>query len=491
MVSTALVVGSIDEVVRQLGLAAPTAAPRDALRPLSKGDANADRLAVLTAVGDGAPMGEITLEGQPHPDCWSGDTARLIVRMLPGHDAQSLRAVVVAARAYALASAGLSCLLAEPATAADASVLSEAGFEALAASPLYRSELVSSFWRSRDVLIIAEAGSNWRMGARHRDVAMAKALIDAAADAGADVVKFQSFRPEQLYVSNAGASDYLADAGIDETMDELFADIQMPADMLPELAEHARKAGIGFMSTAFSAQDFAEVDPFVEIHKIASYEVSHRRLIELAARSGKPTVMSTGAATLDDVRWAVEHFHHCGGRDLCLMQCTAKYPAPLEALNLATIPNMARRFGVASGLSDHSREAVIGPLAAAALGARAIEKHFTLDNRLPGPDHAFAVTPGELAEMVTAVRAGAQARGTGLKTVHSAEQELASFAQRGLQALAKINAGDTFVEDQNVAILRPGNQTKGVHPRYLDDIVGRQATREIMPGEGLKVGDWT
>jgi N-acetylneuraminate synthase len=388
---------------------------------------------------------------------------------------------------------GLSTLLAEPANGdpATTAALIQAGYRPIEGTKRLRRELVAEFWRARDVCIIAEAGSNWRMGSPGRDLAMAKVLIEVAAAAGADAVKFQSFRPETLYAEGAGSSVYLAASGITATMEEMFADLAMPHEMLPALAEHARAHGIAFMSTAFSPADFAAVDPFVGVHKIASYEISHIRLIELAARSGKPTVMSTGAATLADVAWAVDHYHRCGGRDLCLMQCTAKYPAPLEALNLAAIPDLARMFGVSAGLSDHSRDPVVGPLAAVALGARAIEKHFTLGNRLPGPDHAFAVSPDELRRLVEAVRAASAARGTGVKAVLEPEMELASFAQRGVQATRVIAPGDLLTEEGNIAILRPGRQAKGVHPRLLPGIAGRRATRELRPGEGLRPGDWS
>ncbi len=347
-----------------------------------------------------------------------------------------------------------------------------------------------SFWTSRPVMIIAEAGSNWRMGAPARDMAMAKALIDVAAEAQADAVKFQTFRPQTIYAPGAGSSGYLAKAGVTETMDEIFADLAMPYEMIPELAAYARAAGLIFMSTAFSPADFAAVDPHVEIHKVASYEITHLRLIELAAKTGKPTLMSTGAATLADIAWAVEHFRASGGKDLCLLQCTAKYPAPLESLNLATIPDFTARFGVPAGLSDHSRDPIVGPLAATALGARAIEKHFTLDNRLPGPDHRFAITPDELKALVKAVRGAEAARGDGLKHPHAVEDELVSFAQRALQALKAIEPGEPLIEDVNVAILRPGNQKKGVHPRMIQEIAGKRATRAIAAGDGIRQGDW-
>ncbi len=436
----------------------------------------------LAVLYGGRIVAEVRLCTAVHPLGLCGTAARIALRGSDTEDelAGWLLPALAELERHARHGYGLSTLLAEPGRDDPAirSALVRAGYRAIEGSKLCRRELVSEFWREREVFIIAEAGSNWRMGTPARDLAMAKTLIDVAAEAGADAVKFQSFRPETLYVQGAGSSGYLADSGITATMEEIFADLTMPHDMLPALAEHARKAGIGFMSTTFSAADFAAVDPLVGVHKIASYEISHIRLIELAARSGKPTVMSTGAATLGDVAWAVEHYHRCGGRALCLMQCTAKYPAPIESLNLGAMPELARTFGVSAGFSDHSRDPVVGPMAAAALGARVIEKHFTLDNRLPGPDHAFAVTPAELGQLVKAVRAASSARGAGVKDVLPVEAELASFAQRGVQAIRPIAPGDVLTEDGNIAILRPGRQTKGVHPRFL----------QTSPGAGQRVG---
>jgi N-acetylneuraminate synthase len=446
----------------------------------------------ITFVVDGHVVGEARLMPVPQPLGHSGSAAQLVLGVSGARGLGWLAAALERLANYAAAQ-GISSLLAEP-TKGDAEVLGvlkAAGFNpGLDEAQLLR-ELVPSFWRSRGVYVIAEAGSNWRVGSSARDMRMAKTLIDVAKEAGADAVKFQTFRPEALYVANAGSSDYLSEAGIDQSMGALFADISMPPDMLPVLSQHARAVDIDFMSTAFSPADFELVDPLVSVHKIASYEISHVRLIELAARSGKPTVMSTGAATLEDIDWAVAHYRRFGGRDLCLMQCTAKYPAPLEALNLATIPELQRMFGVPVGLSDHSRDPLVAPLAATALGARAIEKHFTLDNRLPGPDHAFAVTAEELGRLVAAVRNASTARGSGVKAVHSAEEELAAFAQRGVQAIRPIAVGDVLVEDGNVAILRPGKQRKGVHPRHLAAMAGCRATRTLAPGEGLRFGDWS
>jgi sialic acid synthase SpsE/RimJ/RimL family protein N-acetyltransferase len=340
------------------------------------------------------------------------------------------------------------------------------------------------------VFVVAEAGSNWRMGTRSRDLEMAKALINAAVDAGADAVKFQTFRPETVYVLNAGKSQYLAEAGIEEDIQAIFTDLAMTYEMIPELAAYCQKQQIQFMSTPFSIADFEAVNPYVSIHKIASYEISHLRLIELAARSQKPLILSTGASTETDIAWAVETFRQNGGGPLTLLQCTACYPAPLNEMNLTVLPWLKRRFKTDVGLSDHSRHPLYAPMAAVLLGATVIEKHFTLHNRLPGPDHAFALTPSELKEMVEAIRQVPQVLGTGYKEVLESEQELRKFAHRGIQAIKDINIGEPLKEGSNIAILRPGNQTSGVHPKHLSEITGRSAKRAISLGEGIQMGDW-
>jgi N-acetylneuraminate synthase len=340
------------------------------------------------------------------------------------------------------------------------------------------------------VFVIAEAGSNWRMGTAKRDLAMAASLIDVAVDAGADAVKFQTYRPETVYVPNAGTSQYLSEAGIEEDISEIFADLAMPYEMLAQLAELCRRNGIQFMSTPFSPLDFAAVDPWVDVHKNASYEISHLRLIELAARSGKPLIQSTGGATVEDIEWAVDTFRENGGGQLVLLQCTARYPAPLRAIDVRAIPWMAERFGVLAGLSDHSRDPLVAPLAAVALGARVIEKHYTLSNGLPGPDHSFALEPAELRAMVTGIRDVEAVLGESVKRVRPEEEELRSYAQRAIQAIRPIASGETLREDDNVAIRRAGQQRKGVHPRFLSDLEGRPATRDVPLGDGIQSGDW-
>lgn len=344
--------------------------------------------------------------------------------------------------------------------------------------------------RESNVFIIAEAGSNWRMGTAARDMKMGRALIDAAAEAGADAVKFQTYRAATVYAPNAGMSDYLAANGIRESIHEIFEDLSMPYEMVRPLAEHCRKRGIEFMSSAFSRADFEAVDPFVRTHKIASYEISHSRLIELAARSRKRLILSTGASVHEDIDWVIGHFRKHGGRRLSLMQCTAKYPAPLSALNLRVIPELMRRYRVPVGLSDHSRDPIIGPAAAVALGATLIEKHYTLDNRLPGPDHAFAVTAEELAEMVRAIRLTESALGHGRKELLPEEHELRAFARRSLQTTREVAKGERLEEGVNFDILRPGKRPQGIHPKFLPRVQGSRAARRIAAGDGIGPKDY-
>jgi sialic acid synthase SpsE len=337
--------------------------------------------------------------------------------------------------------------------------------------------------------IIAEAGSNWRMGSAKRDLAMAHALIDVAKAAGCDAVKFQTYRSQTVYVANAGDSDYLADSGMREPINEIFDDLAMPYEMVEKLASYCRSKQIDFMSTPFSCADADAVDPFVMLHKIASYEISHTELQAHLAKKGKPIVFSTGASTYDDIDFAFQHLRSSGARQLAVLQCTAKYPAELDDINVAEVTALRARYGVPVGLSDHSREPTIAPAAAIALGASIIEKHYTLNNRLPGADHPFALEPDELCALVRVARATERARGRAGKAVSTAERELYAFARRGLQAIQAIAPGEELRLGHNIAILRPGKRTLGAHPRHLGLIEGRRARQAIASGEGVSLED--
>jgi N-acetylneuraminate synthase len=344
---------------------------------------------------------------------------------------------------------------------------------------------------SEPVYIIAEAGSNWRMGTPERDLRMAKTLIDAAVDAGADAVKFQTYRAETVYAPHAGQVEYLQKSGVHTDIHEIFRDLSMPYEMLPELHAYCEQQGITFLSSVFGVRDFEAVDPYVSMHKVASYEISHLRLLECVAATGKPIIVSTGASVEEDIAWAVDLLKDLHSGPVTLMQCTLCYPAPGESLNLRVIPWMKQRFGLPVGFSDHSQDPLCGPLAAIALGATVVEKHFTLDRRLPGPDHFFAITAEELKQMVRAIRAIEPMLGDGVKRVEAAEQEMHRFGRRHVQALRVIEKGEVLHEGDAFAILRPGKQMPGVHPRFVPQIEGARAACAIAAGCGLREGDWT
>ena len=329
--------------------------------------------------------------------------------------------------------------------------------------------------------IIAEAGSN-----HNGSLEQAKCLIDVAVRAGADAVKFQLFRASKIYNKDAGKSDYLK---LDKPIYDIIADMEMPYEWLPELADHAQKQSIIFFSSVLDEESLEQLDPYVPAYKIASYELTHIPLLRQIANKGKPVILSTGAANLEEVDESIEAFLNTGNKDLMLMQCTASYPAPLESLNLRAIQTMNEAFGVPVGLSDHSRDPLVGPLAAVALGASLVEKHFTLSNQLPGPDHPFSVEPGELKQMVEKIRELEQTLGTGEKVVQDAETELRSFARRSIFAIADIAPGE-LISPENVAVLRSGQLEPGLEPKYYDEIIGKTATRNVTSGSAILMQDY-
>jgi sialic acid synthase SpsE len=346
------------------------------------------------------------------------------------------------------------------------------------------------FGPDKPVVVVGEAGSNWRAGELGGDEERAHELVDAAAEAGCDAVKFQVFRAETIYAPGAGPSDYLAAAGIREDALELLRGLEMPYEMLAELARHARERGLEFMASAFSVADARAVDPHVTVHKVASSELNHLRLLEFLTATGKPLLLSTGAATYADIQRALDFIRVATAAPVALLQCTAAYPAPPEAVNLLAIPRLATAFGAVVGLSDHSADPVAAPAAAVALGAKVIEKHFTLDHGLPGPDHAFAVEPDGLAAMTRAIRLVERMLGSGEKEIQAAEEELLHFSQRGIQATRDVAAGEVLREGENVDILRPGKNRKGLNPFRIDDVDGRRASRDIPAGDGIQEGDF-
>ncbi|MBI1952814.1 MAG: N-acetylneuraminate synthase family protein [Candidatus Omnitrophica bacterium] len=330
--------------------------------------------------------------------------------------------------------------------------------------------------------VIAEAGSN-----HNGSLQRAQDLIDLACDAGADAVKFQLFRAQKLYPKSAGVSRYLEDH---RSIYEIVAQMELPRPWLPVLAKRCEERNLLFMASVFDEESADLCDPYVKIHKIASYEMTHLPLIQHVARKGKPVVVSTGAASLEEISETVEAFHQTGNGQLILMQCTAAYPAPPETLNLRVLQALQSVFQVPVGLSDHSRHPFLAPVAAVAAGAHLIEKHFTFSNALPGPDHRFAVEPDELKEMVRLIRQAEAALGSGLKELQPVEEELHDFARRSVFSAKAIRAGEV-VTGRDLIVLRNGRHSSGAPPRCLPLMLGKRAVRDLECEKPVRWEDLT
>ena len=337
----------------------------------------------------------------------------------------------------------------------------------------------------KHTFVIAEAGSNWKCGTLEEDLQRAKELIIVAAKAGADAVKFQTYKAETVYVPDAGSSNYLSKYGINEKINDIFEHLSMPYPMIPKLAKFCEEEKIMFMSTPFSVEDAKQIDDFVQIHKLASYEINHIRLLEYLASTKKPLLISTGASTFDEIDFAVKKAKEKGNNNIALMQCTSKYPAPISAMNLSVIPKMKERYDLPIGLSDHSMDPLIAPLISVGIGGTIIEKHFTLDRNLSGPDHPFALIPDELEAMVKAIRTADISKGSGKKEILEEEIELRKFATRALQATKNISKGEILKEGENYDVLRPGNRSRGIEARFLEQVNGKKAKSDIKIGEGI------
>jgi N,N'-diacetyllegionaminate synthase len=328
--------------------------------------------------------------------------------------------------------------------------------------------------------IIAEAGSN-----HNGDINIAKELIEIAADAGADAVKFQTFRAEDMYVEQSGEVEYLDD---ERSIYEIIESMEMPYDWIPELHDYCHKQGVQFLSTPFDERSAAELAEYVSAWKVASYTSSHIPFLEYLAGTDKPIIMSTGAHSLTEIKQSVTALQDRSVSDLVLLQCVAAYPTPLSEINTHVIKTFQEEFNVLTGLSDHTLDPVTAPTTAVALGASVIEKHFTLDNSMEGPDHQFALEPDELNQMISSIRDTEIALGTTEKRVLDVENELYEKARRAIQSTKDIELGEQFT-NTNTDILRPGEQQTGLAPKHYDTVLGKTASRDIQAGEGITKGD--
>ncbi len=333
------------------------------------------------------------------------------------------------------------------------------------------------FQSQKSVLVIAELSANHR-----QDISVAEELIQQAAKAGADAVKVQTYTPDTMTV-NCNNEHFLIRDTIWEgrTLYDLYREAYMPWEWQPRLKKLAESLGLIFFSTPFddSAVDFLE-EMDISLYKIASFEIVDTGLLQRIAITGKPVIMSTGMASLEEIAEAIHVLRSNGSGDIALLKCVSAYPAPYEEMNLKTIPNMAETFRVPCGLSDHTLGISV-PVAAVALGARIIEKHFTLSRADGGPDAAFSLEPDEFAQMVKAVREAQAAVGDVCYELNESEKASRVF-RRSLFVVEDIKAGEVFTKN-NVRSIRPA---LGLHPRYLKVVLGRTAAMDIKPGTPLK-----
>lgn len=307
-------------------------------------------------------------------------------------------------------------------------------------------------------------------------------LIKAAKEAGADAVKLQTYTADTMTLPSAKAyfqirGGTLWDGG---TLYALYGEAYTPWEWQPKLKMVAAELAIELFSTAFdsSAVDWLE-GIGVPVHKVASSEIVDIPLIEKMARTGKPLIISTGMATLGEIEEAVQAARNAGATQIALLKCTSAYPAPVDEMNLRTIPHLAEAFDIPVGLSDHTVGIAV-PVAAVALGACIIEKHFTLSRDVSGPDSAFSIEPDEFKAMVEAIRTVEKAVG-GVHYGPSPHEAKTRVYRRSLFIVKDLQAGEIFTKE-NVRSIRPGH---GLHPRHLHDIIGRRAARDLQHGTPL------
>lgn len=332
--------------------------------------------------------------------------------------------------------------------------------------------------KDHPVFIVAELSGNHN---QKFDTAME--TIKAIKKSGADAVKFQTYTPDTITIDCDNEYFQIKQGTLwdGKTLYQLYREAYTPWEWQPKLKEIAEDLGLTCFSTPFdkTAVDFLE-NMNVPAYKVASFEITDIPLIEYIASKGKPIIISTGIATLHDIEEAVNACRRIDNNQIALLKCTSAYPTPLEDVNLRTIPDLAERFKMVVGLSDHALGISV-PIAAVALGAKIIEKHFILDRKLGGPDAAFSLEPEEFKALVKAVREVEKALGEVSYELTEKVKKSREFA-RSLFVIKDIKAGELFTEE-NIKSIRPGY---GLHPKYMKDIIGTKARKDIKKGTPLK-----
>lgn len=326
--------------------------------------------------------------------------------------------------------------------------------------------------------IIAEAGSN-----HNGSLEIAYQLVDAATEAGADAVKFQHFKAEKIYPPNCGDAQHL---GYRDNIFDIMKMNEMPDFWIPKLAAYCQRKGILFFSSTFDEESADMLDPYVNFFKIASYEATHIPLLRHIARKGKPIILSVGVTTVEEIKEAIETIRKEGNNQIVLQHCVADYPAPCKDYNLRTIHWLKELFDIPVGVSDHTfdnaadfaKNPFVIPISAVALGANTIEKHFTTDRNLPGPDHRFALTPDQLKLLVLSVRDAEAARGVPYKLIAQSEMPRFAYGRRTVFAVKDIAPGELLTR-QNTRILRQGTHPPGLAPRDYELALGKRVRHAI------------
>lgn len=324
-------------------------------------------------------------------------------------------------------------------------------------------------------LIIAEAGVN-----HNGSYDLALKLIRAARDAGADIVKFQTFVSENLVLKSASKAEYqVSTTGSAESQLDMIKKLELPFDSFIKLSEACEREGIRFLSTPFDLDSIDFLDTLnMPFWKVPSGEVTNYPYLVSIAKTKRPVVMSTGMCELDEIARAVELLKRHGTSDISLLHCNTEYPTPFEDVNLRAMHDLSARFKLRVGYSDHTRGISV-PIAAAALGAEIIEKHFTLSRDMEGPDHKASLEPDELAAMVRGIRNVELALGSGQKAVTQSERKNIPMARKSIVAGTAIRKGD-LLSDENLTTKRPGS---GLNPMLWPSVVGTRAVKDFAEDE--------
>jgi N,N'-diacetyllegionaminate synthase len=330
-------------------------------------------------------------------------------------------------------------------------------------------------------LVIAEAGVN-----HNGDLAAARRLVDVAADAGADLVKFQTFSADRLVTAQAQKAAYQAsDGAAGESQHAMLRRLELTPAMHNELLAYCQARGIGFFSTAFDVQSLDMLAALgLTRFKIPSGEITNLPYLRHVGGFGKPLIMSTGMATMEEIAAALDVLAKAGTprERITVLHCNTEYPTPMADVNLRAMLSIRDAFGVKVGYSDHTLGIEVA-VAAVALGATVIEKHFTLDRQLPGPDHKASLTPAELLAMVAAIRNVERALGDGVKRPSASELPNRAIARKSLVAACVIRKGEAFSAG-NLTVKRPGT---GLSPMRFDEALGRRAPRDFVADELIEL----